>query len=63
MGAAHGIIDVGRIIGVSAFIEGHDDIGPQFFLDLDGAFRGEAVHGAINVAFECDAVFIYFAGV
>ena len=43
MSPFHGFATVGVIVWVGAFIEGHDDIGAQVFLDGDGLFGGEAV--------------------
>ena len=41
--------------GRRAFIERHDDVGPQRILHFHAALRVEVYHAAINVAFEGDA--------
>ncbi len=58
MGAQHGLLVVCIIGGVGTFIESHDDIGIQIFLDGNGLLRGEPVQGAIDMAFKCDTILI-----
>ena len=52
---------VGAVVGRGAFIEGHDDIGAQLFLDVDGFFGGKAVGRAVDVALKGHAVLIDLA--
>ena len=52
---------VNRVIGYGAFVESHDNIRTKLLLDMDGTFRGKAVHGAVDVAFESHTIVIYLA--
>ncbi len=58
----HGSLAVCMVIGVGAFVESHDDIRAQVFLDLDGFFGSKTVGGAVNVALEGDAIVVNFTG-
>ena len=49
MGPLHGQFAVGMVVGIGAFIEGHDDVRPKVFLDGDGFFGGEAMGGTVDV--------------
>ena len=62
MSPIHGEFGVGVIVGVGAFIEGHDDIGAEVLLNCDGLFRREAMRRAVNVTFEGHAVIVDLAG-
>ncbi len=61
MGALHGDLRVGMVVGIGTLVKGHDDIRAEVLLDLDGAFRCEAVARAVDVRFESDAILIDLA--
>ena len=63
MGPIHGDLAIGNIVGVGAFVEGHDDVCAEVFLNGDGFFWREAMRGTIDVAFEGYAVIVYFTSV
>jgi len=63
MRALHGALNHRQIIRRGAFVECHDDICAQFFLDLHRALRSEAVGRTVDVAFERDPVVIHLADV
>jgi hypothetical protein len=46
---------IARLIGARAFVEGHDDVGPQQALDLHRAFGREHVPRSVEMAGERDA--------
>ena len=50
-----------RAIGGRAIVEGHDDVGAEVVLDAHRFLRGEADHGAVDVAFKGDAVAVEVA--
>ncbi len=45
-------------IGGGAFVEGHDDIGAELMLDLDGSFGREVVRGAIKMRFKFNSIVV-----
>ena len=58
----HGDLAISMVVGVGALVEGHDDIGAQVLLDVDGFFGGEAVDRAVDVALEGDTVVVDLTG-
>eukprot|EP00187_Rhodella_violacea_P007535 CAMPEP_0174907946 /NCGR_PEP_ID=MMETSP0167-20121228/62741_1 /TAXON_ID=38298 /ORGANISM="Rhodella maculata, Strain CCMP736" /LENGTH=424 /DNA_ID=CAMNT_0016151543 /DNA_START=353 /DNA_END=1624 /DNA_ORIENTATION=+ len=55
-GAVHGGLDAGAGGGGgNDVVEGHDDVGADLVLDLDGFFRGEEDFGAVDDGLEADA--------
>lgn len=63
MGALHGTFDIFSFERIGALIERHDDISAEFLLNLDRFFGSQPTVGAIDVALECDPVFIYFTSI
>ena len=63
VGAFHGLFNINAVVGVRTFIECHDNIRTQFFLDLYRAFRCKAFHRPIDVRFEGHTVLIHLAHV
>jgi len=63
VGAFHGFLGVVVVKGVRAFVESHNDIRPEVFLDRDRAFGGQAFHGAIDVGFESHPIGVDLARV
>ena len=59
VGALHGRPGVG-LVGLRwrALVEGHDDVGTQLLLDLDGSLRREAVERAVDVRLEDRALLV-----
>ena len=57
VGQEHGLagVVIGRRVG-GAFIEGHNDVGPQGLLDGDSLLGAQEVLGAVEVALKHDAV-------
>ena len=49
------------VIRVGAFIENHDDICAEIFLNGNGLLRREAMRGTVNVTLEGHAVVVNFA--
>src|SRR5690606_11227633 len=58
--AEAGLVDGGggRVDGGGAVVEGHDDVGPDVVLGLDGGLGGEADGGAVDDGLEGDAVVV-----
>jgi len=52
-------LDVGWILG--AFIESHDDVGPETDLNLHRFFGAKKVRGAVEVRAKCHAFFAHLA--
>ncbi len=48
-------------VDVEALVEGEDEIGAKFFLDLHRCFRGDAVFGLIDMRCKGYAVIVDFA--
>ncbi|EKD93541.1 MAG: hypothetical protein ACD_28C00126G0001 [uncultured bacterium] len=62
MGAFHRGFGIGLIaVSRSAFVEGHDDVRAQFFLDLHRDFGSEIMLLSIEDGFELHSVFIDFS--
>lgn len=61
MSPLHGDAAVGVVVRVGTFVEGHDDVRAEVFLDADRTFGGEAMRRAVNVTFEGHAVVVNFA--
>jgi len=61
--ALHGAFDIFAIMGFGTLIECHDDIRAKKFLSFDGRFGGQAMSGAVDVAFESDSILVHFAGI
>ena len=62
MGPVHGQAAVIVVIGIRAFVEGHDDIRAQVLLNGNGLLRREAMRRAVNVTLEGHTVIIDLAG-
>ena len=62
MSAFHCHFAVAMVVGVRAFVEGHDDVGAEVLLDGDRLFGREAMGRTVDVALEGHAVIVYLAG-
>ncbi len=62
MSPLHGEFGVSVVIRVGAFVECHDDVCAEVFLDRNGFFGREAVCRAVNVTLEGHAVIVDLAG-
>ena len=49
VGALHGPLAVGMVVGIGTLVEGHDDVRSEVLLDLDRPLRGEVMGGAVDV--------------
>ncbi len=61
MRAIHCLLDIVAVGGIRTFIESHDNVRTQVFLDLDGTFGGQAFHGTVNMRFESHPIFVNFS--
>jgi hypothetical protein len=50
------------VVGVSAFVEGHDDVRAQVFLNADGFLGREAMLRPVDVTLEGHAVIVHYPG-
>ena len=62
MSPFHGDGAVGFVVGIGAFIEGHDDVRAEVLLNRNGLFRREAMRRAVDVTLEGHAVVVDCAG-
>jgi len=58
----HGELAIFMVVGVGAFVEGHDDVRAEVLLNPNGALRREAMRRAVNVTLEGHAFIVYLAG-
>ncbi len=58
----HGDGAVCLVVGIGTFVECHDDVGAEVFLDRNGLFRREAVRRAVDVTLEGHTVIVNFTG-
>jgi hypothetical protein len=62
VGEAEGVLSVFVLAGVGrTLVEGHDDVRPNFPLDVHRPLRGENVLRAVNMRLECDALLLYLS--
>ena len=61
MSPVHGEFGVGVVIGVGTFVECHDDVRAEIFLNRNGFFRREAMRRTVNVTLEGHAVVVDLA--
>ena len=62
MSPMHGDGAVGFVVGVGAFVEGHDDVGAEVLLNGNGLLGREAMRRAVDVTLERHAVIVDLAG-
>ena len=62
MSPLHGFFDIGMIVRVGTFIECHDDVGAEIFLNGNRLLWCEAVCRPIDVTFEGHAILVDLAG-
>ena len=60
MSPIHGNPAVCLVVGVGTFVECHDDIRAEIFLNGNGLLRREAMRRTVNVTLEGHAVIVYF---